>query len=201
MIDKLGLEGTRVVECIVTTWNPDGTPNAAPIGLRRGDEGDITVRVHKGSDTCANILREGVFCANIILDPYLFLKTALTGHGGRGQELPRGDYNVCAMINAPCLKGAAATIELRMTGKKEMLKQDKIGETKFYSINGEILKVNIIDSIPKGYNRGLGAAVELAIELSRGNKKNIPKYLSIMEKTLENSEFNKIKRFIKSFMS
>jgi hypothetical protein len=196
-MEKLGFREGRVVEAIVTTFNKDGTPNAAPIGVRR--EGDrLAVGVHQGSDTARNILREGVFCVNLVLDPYLFLKTALSGHGGEGQELPGDHYGVCDSIPSPCLKDAEAVIEVRVADRKELIRRDSLGRTKFHRFHGDIVRVNIIDPVPKGYNRALGAAIELAIELSRGNKKNINKYIKIMEKTLEQHELHKIKQFLET---
>jgi hypothetical protein len=53
---------------------------------------------------------------------------------------------------------------------------------------------------PVGFNRGLGAAVELAIKLSRGQKEGCEEYLSIMQRTMAREDYDKISTFLKPYI-
>ncbi|MDF1558030.1 MAG: DUF447 family protein [ANME-2 cluster archaeon] len=64
-------------EVIVTTISASGKPNAAPIGIIRHD-GKLMVRVYNGSKTYTNILDTGLLAANMVYDPVLFVRSALS---------------------------------------------------------------------------------------------------------------------------
>jgi hypothetical protein len=75
-LDRYGLwEGIN--EVIVTTISSDGKPNAAPIGIIR-HEGKLMVRVYNGSQTYTNIMETGLLAANMVYDPVLFVRSALS---------------------------------------------------------------------------------------------------------------------------
>ncbi|MCL7415400.1 MAG: DUF447 family protein [ANME-2 cluster archaeon] len=75
-LDRYGLwEGIN--EVIVTTLSALGKPNAAPIGMIRRD-GKLMVRVYKGSQTYTNIGDTGLLAANMVYDPVLFVRSALS---------------------------------------------------------------------------------------------------------------------------
>ncbi|MCL7413317.1 MAG: DUF447 family protein [ANME-2 cluster archaeon] len=75
-LDRYGLwEGIN--EVIVTTMSPDGRSNAAPIGIIRRN-GKLTVRVYSGSHTYTNIIGTGLLAANMVYDPALFVRCALS---------------------------------------------------------------------------------------------------------------------------
>ncbi len=75
-LDRYGLwEGIN--EVIVTTVSLDGKPNAAPIGIIRR-EGKLMVRVYNGSQTYTNIRDTGRLVANMVYDPALFVRSALS---------------------------------------------------------------------------------------------------------------------------
>lgn len=193
-----GLREGWVHECIVTTYHKEGSSNAAPIGVRAKGEDEIIIRVHTTTDTYRNIERERVFCVNVVYDPFIFLKSAVMGHGkGAGEvELEGGEFEGCARVNAPYLKSGAAFFEVEVEGVSFFEKDDEVGTTRFAEVIGRILKTHIIDEFPLPYNRGLGAAVELAVDLSRGNKDNVARHLKVMDKVMPEEEVEKIRSLI-----
>ena len=74
-IEEFGIhEG--ISEVIFTTMSHEGIPNAAPIGLHMKN-GKLFTRIYN-SKTLDNILGNPVACANIVDDPVLFVRSALS---------------------------------------------------------------------------------------------------------------------------
>jgi hypothetical protein len=66
----MGLLTEGINEIIATTRQ-----NAAPIGIiNRG--GSLKIVLFKGSHTVENVLADGIFVANFVFDPVIFVKTA-----------------------------------------------------------------------------------------------------------------------------
>lgn len=194
----MGFSFGWLYECIVTTYHEDGTPNAAPIGVTKEKDLSVTIRVHTTTDTYRNIERGGVFCINVVTHPLLFLKAAVLGHG-RGsaeEELDDVEFGGCKKIDAPSLWGGDACYEIAVTEKTVFDRKDALGVTPFAQFRGKMVDEVVFNDRPRPYNRGLGAAVELAIELSRGKKDGIDRYLMTMKKVMPEDEFKMIKDFL-----
>ncbi len=67
-------------EVIAVTFDSDGRANAAPIGIIN-KSGRCRLVLFKGTHTLENVLNNGIFCANIIHDPVLYVKTAFEDIG------------------------------------------------------------------------------------------------------------------------
>ncbi|MFQ6135748.1 MAG: DUF447 domain-containing protein [Candidatus Hydrothermarchaeales archaeon] len=196
-MERLGfMEGT-ISECIVTTYNEDGSPNAAPMGILR--EGKFVVmKIHTFSDTYRNLLREKACILNILFDSVLFLKSAIMGQGKGERELEVGLEEVrnAEHVKAPYITNANAYIELLLSSHKELEKRDRYGRARISLVKCEIKSINVIKKHPVVINRGLYAAIELAILLSRGERKEARRYLEIMQKTLDKGEYNRIEKLL-----
>ncbi len=196
-IAGMGFTPGRIMEAIVTTFNEDGSPNAAPIGICPLEDGKIQMDVHEPSDTRHNILRTGCCVVNIIFDPYLFLKCAILG-SGKGEaenEITADEIVPAENIDAPALKEANAWIELKMLQSEEKTKTDMHGEMKLSRIIFSVEKIKVNKEYPVAINRGVFAAIETAVALSRGMEPD-PRYVEIMERTLASEEFAKIKELL-----
>jgi hypothetical protein len=198
MISELGFKKENIVECIVTTYNEDSSPNAAPMGVYTLDDSEVVMRIHTDSDTYSNLIRNKGCVINIIFDPYLFLKTALIGQGRGSQEREVGNNEIkrAKDVNAPFLCQAHAFIEAKLKDHKEYTKEDDYKISEVSVMRCKISRVVINKRHPVAVNRGLYAAIELAIRLSRGNKNNVERYLRIMRKTLSSEEYKRIEKFI-----
>jgi hypothetical protein len=197
-IEDLGFRRGRIAECLVTTYHPDGTPNAAPMGIRTLANGDLEMRVHRDTDTHSN-LRERRACAvNLVYDPYLLLRAALTGRGaGSGErEVAEGETEKSSSVDAPYLRSARAVLEVEVVELDESSRdpQEKWG---FSRVRGRVKKIRVLNPLPSAPNRGFHAAIELAIDLSRGKRERWEEHLTVMRKTLEPREMKRIEAFLR----
>ena len=145
-IEELGIhEG--ISEVIVTTLSKDGVPNAAPIGLHCKD-GRLYLRLFN-SKTLDNILARPVACANIVNEPVLFVRSALSDIEAEELELIGG---------FPVLKGALAWIRFDCKCRKV----GKISVVELTPVSGAIVRKTI-----KPVNRGFNAVIEASVDATR----------------------------------
>jgi hypothetical protein len=112
----MGFTPGRIIESIVTTYNTDGSPNAAPIGIYPISNNEIEMNIRTTTDTHSNLLRTGGCVVNVVFDPLLFLKCGLLG-SGKGEaenEVASSDVTPADNVDAPVLKDANAWIEAKM---------------------------------------------------------------------------------------
>ncbi|HUS79127.1 MAG TPA: DUF447 domain-containing protein [Patescibacteria group bacterium] len=89
-LTKLGFtEG--IVEVILTTVNSDGSPNAAPMGVRMTESEVLEVSPYKFSATYRNLVSDPRGCVNVSSDPGVFLVTAFKDEAFPGFKEPRFD--------------------------------------------------------------------------------------------------------------
>jgi hypothetical protein len=196
-VTDMGFTPGRIMEAIVTTYNPDGSPNAAPIGIYPLGEGEIQMDVHTPTDTRSNLLRTGACVVNVVFDPLLFLKCAIlgSGKGSEESEITEDETIPAENVDAPALKEANAYLELKVEKSEEKTKSDMHGEMKFSRIVCTVVNTTINKEYPIAVNRGLFAAIETAVAKSRGMEPD-SRYVEIMERTLSPEEFKKIKELL-----
>ncbi|MBU2559656.1 DUF447 family protein [archaeon] len=196
-IADMGFIPGRIMEAIVTTYNSDGSPNAAPIGIYPISDTEIQMDIHEPTDTRSNLLRTGVCVVNIVFDPHLFLKCAIIG-SGKGEaenEIAKDETISAENVDAPALKEANAWIELKMQTSEEKTKSDMHGEMKFSRVKCIVENITINKKYPIAINRGLFAAIEAAVAKSRGMPVDA-RHIEIMQRTLSPEEFKKIKELL-----
>lgn len=189
----MGFTPGRIIESIVTTYNEDKSPNAAPIGIYPISNNEIEMNIHTTTDTLSNLLRTGGCVVNVVFDPLLFLKCALLG-SGKGEaenEVAPSDVQPADNVDAPVLKDANAWIELKMQTHEEKIIKDRHGETEFSRVVCRVVNINVNKKYPIAINRGLFAAIEVAVAKSRGMEPQ-ERHLEIMERTLAPEEYKKI---------
>lgn len=198
----LGIVEGAIAECLVTTYNEDGSPNAAAIGITSKWENAVVMRLHTENDTYHNLMRNGGCAINIVHDPLLFLRAALAGSGKGGAEPEVRDDEVseCRRVKAPFIRSASAYIEARLHGHEEYVKEDRHGRSEVSRVECEVLGIKVNKRFPMAVNRGLNAAIELAIHLSRGEKEGLEEHLKIIERVLPKNEYDEILGFIKAYL-
>lgn len=197
ILNSIGFFEDCLVECIVTTYNKGRTPNSAPMGLKRvsGTE-NLRLIVHRGTDTCENLLRNKACAVNIIFDPLLFLLSATRGHGKQGKEIETENVKKAKHVNAPYLAGANAYVEAEVKELKKSERADKYGRASMIEFILAPKNIKILKPFPTALNRGLFAAIEIAIALSRKRKTGIKKNLEIIRKT-RSKEYEQINEYVK----
>lgn len=193
-IGELGFVEGRIVEAIVTTYNDDGSPNAAPIGVRTTSDSGISMNIHTTSDTFRNLVRTGSCAINVAFDAHLFVKTCLLGSGKGSAETELGADEIIPAENveAPLIRGANAWIEAKLLSHTEHVRKDAHGDTEFSTVKCLVVQLTVNKEYPIAVNRGLFAAIEAAIAVSRGSEPD-ERHLEIMEKTLAPEEYRKIR--------
>jgi hypothetical protein len=112
-----------IYEGIVCTWNPDNTPNAAPMGITPLRGGKVAIRPYTDTATYRNLLRRGCATINFCSDPLLYYFSALKFlEGGR----LKGMFKRSDAVDSPELRKADAVLSveverIRGEGEKRVL--------------------------------------------------------------------------------
>lgn len=75
------LLNARITETVATTRGDDGTPNAAPMGVRC-EEGRTYAHLWEGSTTLENVRATNEVVVNFTRDPVVYVESALGDGGG-----------------------------------------------------------------------------------------------------------------------
>lgn len=155
-LNSIGMEKGRQYETIIATRNPDGSKNAAPIGVIYAGEDKIITRIFKGSHTLDNMIREKEFVVNITHDPKLFTVSLLG-------NLPQDDFN-----DDYSIKNVDAYFKCKAMNFTEAVKQSdpikKKGEA--IVIKSEVIDLTINKDC-KAMNRGFGYVIESLANFTR----------------------------------
>jgi len=152
-LDELGFGVGCIVETIVVTRNPDGSPNAAPMGVMRIGEEIIEIKPFRTSTTYRNLRTGGYASANVTDDPHLFLATAFKDERPDGFEPPVIGDNLS-------INGADACVHVEVVERKEV--HDDRGDF--------ICRVDSIEierPLPTVFSRGRAIAIEGIIHATR----------------------------------
>lgn len=191
---EMGFKKGRIVETIVTTYNRDGSPNAAPMGVYAWRRRILVLKVHSRSDTCANILRTGGCVVNLVYDPFLFIRSALAPKGE--PEVKEEETGKAETVYAPFLRESHAYLEAGVLGFSRYTKRDAHGTSQVYVVKCRVQRRVVLRSCPVGLNRGIAAAIEIAIKLSRGRKDGVEEHMRVMRRTLNAAEYSEIASFL-----
>ena len=155
-LDDFGIhEG--ISEVILSTLSEDFVPNAAPIGLHRKDW-RLFAMIYN-STTLKNILVNPWAAANIVDDPVIFVKSALSDLGVENFE------NIDSF---PVLKNSLGWVIFDCTPKKG----ENISIVEMTPVKGKIHH-----RVIKPVNRGFNAVIEASIHATRFVGKKDQEYL------------------------
>ncbi|WXG43975.1 MAG: DUF447 domain-containing protein [Promethearchaeati archaeon SRVP18_Atabeyarchaeia-1] len=124
ILERLGATNDFVFEVIVSTCAIDGTPNAAPMGIRfvgagvGGEETKILVKPFKSTTTYRNLSAQREAVVNVSSNPAAFFATAFKGQVERESEV-KIDFSAASSVKPPRVKGCDAYIELMVEDVKE----------------------------------------------------------------------------------
>ncbi len=154
-----GFIENTIYETIVSTYNPDGSPNAAPMGATVQTPQTLTLTIYNNSRTHRNLTAQKAAAINLTGNIEHFYKTTFKEANPNGQ-LPNDWFQKIAMVAAPKLRSANATIVVTVIG---MLPVDN-GKTKFVCrvehLEGDVL-------YPQAYCRAFGLTLEAIIHATR----------------------------------
>jgi len=117
-LDQLGMEKNWIYEVIISSMG-DNVPHAAPFGVKTRDFNCVEIEMYKGSNTLRNILANGEFAVNMVVDPVIFYNALFAKD--------KIKYSLAKRIDTPVLYGSPASIEAEIidtidTKQKIMIK-------------------------------------------------------------------------------
>jgi hypothetical protein len=180
-LTDLGFLKGIIAECIVSTYNMDGKPNAAPMGVIMEDEQHLIINLFNSSTTCSNIKANGCAVVNLTSNIEVFYKTAFKEANPDG-KLPQEWFEKGKAVNAPRLRLSDATIDVLAS---DMV---PIGSEKTKAI----FNVKLLEATPKYpqvHCRAMAATLEAIIHATRvkasindeKEQKQVSKLLELIE--------------------
>jgi hypothetical protein len=157
-LNTIGMEKGLLYETIITTKNPEGIPNAAPIGVTCKNKSEIVLYLFDGTHTLQNIKSNGHFIVNILKDPMVFVEST-------AGELP-SDYFKTYKKDF-YIKNTDAFFTATVTSIKEVEKNDNIGKSKMNIITADVDEIIVKKEPVEPLNRAIFAIVESLVYLSR----------------------------------
>lgn len=178
---SLGMEKGLLYETIVTTLNPDGTPNAAPIGVVCKKEDEIVLYLFDGSKTFDNVKREKTFYVNILKDPILFVQSMIGNLDKSEFESNEKGFSI---------KRADAFFRAEVSHEKLVQRKDQMGNSTQMVIRAQVHETVKIKKQIEPLNRAIYGIIEALVYLSRIN------IVSEYERTNNLEKINEISRVV-----
>lgn len=175
----LGFSKDTFAETILTTYNPDGQPNAAPMGILMKNEQSVTIKLYKSSQTYQNLMSRRCGVINITSNVETFFLSTFK-EANPNEKIPQEWFEKADILNAPKLRNADATIEISIQ------KLTPINTEKAEAVC-DIKLVKATKAYPKVYCRALFATIEAIVHATRikvflsGNKRRRKQASILME--------------------
>ena len=180
-LTDLGFLKGMIAECIVSTYNMDGKPNAAPMGVIMEDEQHLVINLFNLSTTCNNIKTNGCSVVNLTSNIEVFYKTAFKEANPDG-KLPPEWFEQAKAVNAPKLRLADATIDVSVSDITPI-------DTEKTRAVCTIKLVQATKKFPQVHCRAMDATLEAIIHATRvkafvndkGEQKRVSKLLELID--------------------
>jgi hypothetical protein len=155
LLQKLRIKPNQIIETIVSTYNPDRTFNAAPMGVIFKKDGSFTIKPFLQTKTYKNLQFWRCCTVNLTTNPEIFFITTFKNSWG----LPKKWFKHGKTIKAPSLRIADAFIEAKVRRVKVREKKAEFFCKPTY--------VELVNSPSYGYCRANFAVIESIIHATR----------------------------------
>ncbi len=158
-LDDLGFLKGSIGETIVSTYDVDGQPNAAPMGVVIESNERLRIRPYLSSLTYKNLQTKKCAVVNVTSNPELFYLTAFKEANPDGNLSPEL-FEKAETVDAPRLRAADAIVEVLVaeTGSFSTERAE-------FLCNVQLVKAS--KALPKVYCRALFATIEAIIHATR----------------------------------
>ncbi len=102
-LSDLGFQKAAIAETIVSTYNSDGSPNAAPMGATLKNQKQLTIDLFNSSATLANVKSSRCAVINLTDNIEIYYRTAFKEANPDG-VLPEEWFTKAQAVNAPKLR-------------------------------------------------------------------------------------------------
>ncbi len=157
-LKSVGMSKGMLYETIITTTNPDKTPNAAPIGVICKSLNEIVVYLHEGSHTIKNIKNNGEFLVNILKDPLIFVESTMG-------DLPTEDF--IKYHDNYSIRDADAFVLAKVKDLKDVEREDQFGISRTSIVRANVKEIIINNECVEPLNRAIYGVLESLVYLSR----------------------------------
>ncbi|MGA2387110.1 MAG: DUF447 domain-containing protein [Candidatus Bathyarchaeia archaeon] len=158
-LGDLGFKKDAIVETIVSTYNADGEPNAAPMGAKLIDMRHLVFNLYNSSKTLSNIKSSRCAVVNLTGDIEVYYRSAFKEANPSG-VLPKEWFLKAEAVNAPKLRMAEATVEVSVA---DLAAQGTQKTRVLFTVE----QVNATQKFPQVYCRAFGATLEAIIHATR----------------------------------
>jgi hypothetical protein len=117
-LTDLGFNKDVIYESIASTFNPDETPNAAPMGIKMQDETHLSLDIFNTSSTLRNMKTKKYAVINLTSDIDAFYKSAFK-EANPGKKVPHEWFVKSDFVEAPKLRFADAAVETAVSCRVE----------------------------------------------------------------------------------
>lgn len=195
---SLGFLKKTIMETIISTYNVEGSPTVAPMGVETEDMQRIVIRPYTSSLTYKNLQLKKCAVINVTSNPELYYWTAFKEVNPSGR-VPGEWFGKAEAVDAPRLLLADAFIEVSVLNLKSL--RGRRGE-----VLCSVKLVKTPNILPKAYCRATFAMIESIIHATRvkvfltsGEYKKaerlvklIKYYSTIVERVAQDSRYSKI---------
>ncbi len=159
-LDEIGLTW-HPAEVIISTFNPDGLPHAAVVGVRKVGELEVGVKVFTDTHTFRNLEKWKGATINLTEDAKLLVRIALKKLLGFSENQLK--FARSKMVNAPRVIGLPAYADLEV---KEITKEklsDELGESEIAYITLTVKKIEVAKPFVRPFKRSDFFLIESAV--------------------------------------
>ncbi len=157
-LTDLGFKKGVICECIVSSYNPDDSADAAPMGVTMQDPQHIVLEIFTASQTLRNLQANKCGVVNVTSDIEVFYKTTFKEANPDG-ALPQDWFERAQMVKAPELCFADATVAF------SVLQMEPDGEkTRVICL---VEQICARENYPQVYCRAMSLTLEAIIHATR----------------------------------
>lgn len=158
-LSDLGFRKGIISETIVSTYDSDGKPNAAPMGIVIQNAQQLLIRPYVSSLTYKNLQATKSAVVNLTFNPYLFYITAFKQANPDG-ELSSDFFVKAKTVSAPRLKTVNTFVEVTVV-QTASFGADRV------EFVCTIKHVESVNNLPQVYCRAHFATIEAIIHATR----------------------------------
>lgn len=157
-LEDLGFSKGVILETIVSTYDFEEQPTAAPMGVTTMDMQHVIIKPYSSTLTFKNLCLQRSAVINLTSNPELFYRTAFKEVNQEGR-VPLEWFGKAEVVNAPKIISADAFIEV------------SVSDVKFLGERAEVLcdvkLVRFSKVLPRAYCRATFATIEAIIHATR----------------------------------
>jgi len=171
-LTDLGFRKGLCCETIVSSYNSDGTSNAAPMGLKLLDEKHLSMSIFNTSSTCRNLKEKKCAIVNLTNKIEVFYKSTFK-EANNERKVPAEWFVKADIVDAPKLRFADAIVEVSIAH----LEQDGKERTRFLC---KVELLTAVEQFPQVYCRAMPLTLEAITHATR-----VKAFINIPEKHTE----------------